>query len=90
MGSWTGLGKRFDNWLFDQKHEYDSTVTFETDDGWDAAADSRMRPRSKTEIVAALNQKNSYRMWRLRHDFKWLQRQMKKMGYNPEDARELL
>jgi len=54
------------------------------------AADNRTSPLTREEILARLQRKNSYRMWRIRYDFRWLQRQMKKMGQNPEDARELL
>jgi len=55
-----------------------------------AAAESRTGPMTRQQVIAALEKKNSYRMWRIRHDFKWLRRQMKKMGQNPDDARELL
>ncbi len=55
-----------------------------------AAADNRTGSKTREQILADLERKNSYRMWRIRHDFKWLKKQMKKMGQNPEDARELL
>lgn len=55
-----------------------------------AAAEQRKGPMTRDEMLAALERKNSYRMWRIRHDFKWLKKQVKKMGHNPEDARELL
>lgn len=61
-----------------------------------SAADARPRrttprsPQTRADIIAALEKKNSYRMWRLNHDYKWLRRQMKKMGHDPDDARELL
>ena len=58
--------------------------------GFYEAAHSQRGPMNREQIIAALEKKNSYRMWRLRHDYKWVRRQMKKMGLNPDDARELL
>lgn len=58
--------------------------------GFYEAAESRKPMMTRDDILAALERKNSYRMWRIRHDFKWLQRQLRKMGHNPDDARELL
>lgn len=55
-----------------------------------AATEKRTGPMRRQDILAYLERKNAYRMWRLRHDYKWLQKQMKKLGHNPEDARELL
>lgn len=55
-----------------------------------SASDKRTRPLERHEILAYLERKNSVRMWQLRRNFKWMQKQMKKMGLNPEDARELL
>lgn len=55
-----------------------------------SASDKRTRPITREEIIAHLEKKNSVRMWQLRRNFKWMQRQMKKLGLNPEDARELL
>lgn len=63
---------------------------------WEAATDrvtdAFRKPRKMTreEIIAFVKQSNSYRWWRLQHDYKWLKRQMKKLGQNPDDARELL
>lgn len=58
--------------------------------GFYEAAHSQTSPKTREQIIAALERKNAYRMWRIRHDFKWLRRQLKKMGLNPDDARELL
>lgn len=55
-----------------------------------SSSSRRTRPLSRDEILAYLEKKNGYRMWQLRRNFKWVQKQMKKMGLNPEDARELL
>jgi hypothetical protein len=57
------------------------------------AADERRRtkkPRNRDELIESIKKKNSYRWWRLQHDYKWLQKEMRKAGYNPEEARELL
>lgn len=54
------------------------------------AAENRITPRSKSKIIAEIEKKNSYRWWRIRHDYKWLKRQLKRMGYNPDEAKELL
>jgi len=48
------------------------------------------RRMTRDEIVVAIKQKNSYRWWRIQMDYRWLRKQMKKLGQNPDDARELL
>lgn len=58
--------------------------------GFFTAADSRSGAMTRDEVIAAIEKRNAYRLWRIRHDFKWLQKQMKKLGQNPDDARELL
>lgn len=55
-----------------------------------AAAEARRPMKTRDEVIALLERKNQWRMWRLRKDFKWLQKQLKRMGYNPEEARDLL
>jgi hypothetical protein len=65
----------------------------ETIDSFFGAADERhkhMKPRNRDEIIELVTRSNTYRWWRLKHDYKWLQKQMKKHGYNPDEARELL
>jgi hypothetical protein len=59
-------------------------------DGWFESADMRVKPLTHDEIIKAVKKRGSFRWWRLNHDYKWLKKQMKKMGYSPEDARELL
>ena len=59
-------------------------------DGWFEAAEFQVGPRTRQTIIKALQKKNPHRMWRLRHDYRWVQKQMKKMGLDPNDARELL
>lgn len=58
--------------------------------GWFEAAEMQRGPKTRAAIIAALERKNKYRMWRLRYDYRWLQKQLKRMGLNPEDAKELL
>ena len=65
----------------------------ETIDSFFSAADQRKhvrRPQTREEIIALVTSSNTYRWWRLQHDYKWLKKQMKKHGYNPDEARELL
>lgn len=60
-------------------------------DSFFEAADSRKaRPVDRDGIIDLIKSKNSYRWWRLNHDYKWLRKEMKRLGYNPDDARELL
>lgn len=59
-------------------------------DSFMEAADQRKGPRTKAEILAIIKKRNGYRLWRIRHDYKWLQKEMRRLGYNPDDAKELL
>lgn len=54
------------------------------------SAEGRKGAMTREQIIEYLERKNYYRWWRLRHDYKWLRKQMKKLGQNPDDARELL
>jgi hypothetical protein len=57
---------------------------------FDEAVQQRKPPRGIADIKKELTQRNFMRMYALRKDFRWLQKQMKKMGLNPEDARWIL
>ena len=57
---------------------------------WNKAADRRKPQMDREQIIERIKARNAYRWWRLNHDYKWLERQMKKMGLSPQDARELL
>ena len=62
-------------------------------DSWMSAADERSRkpsPSTQDEIVKAIRKRNFVRWWRLKRDYKWLCKEMKRLGLNPEDARFLL
>lgn len=54
------------------------------------AAEQRPPTKDKTQIIESIKANNAYRWWRLNHDYKWLKKRMKKMGYSPDDAKELL
>lgn len=59
-------------------------------DGWFEAADNRRGPISNMEILAYLESRSSFRMWRLRHDLKWARKQVARLGVDPERLRNLL
>jgi hypothetical protein len=85
-----------DAFLLDQRAADDRAkyqkryLTDEDYDSFDQAADQRQPQLSRGKIEAELNRRNHHRMWRLRRDYRWVQKQMGKMGLNPEDARWLL
>ena len=54
------------------------------------SAQKRMPVRTRQDIMAHMERKNGWRWWRLKHDYKWLQREMRKLGYNPDEAKDLL
>jgi hypothetical protein len=61
--------------------------------GWADAQDSRessMKPRTIEDVKALVRNRNPIRWRQLQGDFRWLQKEMKKMGLNPEDARYIL
>lgn len=57
---------------------------------WIDAADNRRGSLSDDEIIAYLNSKNWYRWWRIGQDYRWVKKQLKKLGVSPERARNLL
>lgn len=58
--------------------------------GFFEAADRRVKPKTREQMIAYIESRNAFRWWRLKHDYKWLKKQCKKMGLNPDEARELL
>lgn len=46
--------------------------------------------RTRQQIRDYMNEKYKWRWRRLQRDYRWLERVMKKIGLNPEDARYLL
>lgn len=51
---------------------------------------SKRELRRIEDVRAEISKVNPVKFWQMRRDFKWLQRQMKKLGLNPEDARYIL
>jgi len=58
--------------------------------GFFEATERRTGPMTRDQIIEAIRQKNPYRWWRIQYDYRWLKKQVKKLGLNPDDARELL
>lgn len=58
--------------------------------GWFEAAAQRKPTVSFQAAIKKIEISNPYRLWRLKRDFKWLQRQFKKAGIDPEEARWFL
>jgi hypothetical protein len=52
--------------------------------------DRREPPKTKESIQRALKMSNPVRWRQVQNDLKWVQKRMKKMGLNPEDARYIL
>lgn len=59
-------------------------------DGFDVAVAARRRPRNVDQIEAVLKAKNPVRWRRIHSDYRWMQREFRKLGLNPDDAKELL
>lgn len=61
---------------------------------WDDALNTReggtTRPQTIEEVRTLLRKKDPVRWWRIKRDHRWMQKQMLKLGLNPEDARFLL
>lgn len=84
-----------DIWRYAQyrSHATPRPVTEDEYDSWFAAAMEQDEPPkhlNRNQLLAALRLRNPVRMRRLRKDYAWMQRQLKKLGANPEDARWLL
>jgi hypothetical protein len=61
--------------------------------GWADAQDSRessMKPRTTQDVRALVRNRNPIKWAQLQGNYRWLQKEMKKMGLNPEDARYIL
>lgn len=60
---------------------------------WDDALDQRARktkPETLDDIRALIRHRNPIRWRNLQKDYRWVQKEMKKLGLNPEDARYIL
>lgn len=62
--------------------------------GWADALDRRekapIKPRTIQDVRALIRNRNPVRWNQMQRDFRWVQKQMKKAGLNPEDARYIL
>lgn len=47
-------------------------------------------PLSTDQVRSIIKHKNPVRWWRLQQDLRWIEREMRKLKMNPEDARWLL
>jgi len=63
-------------------------------DAFDAALDERaaapMKPQTRQQLRALIRKRNPLRWWSLQNDLRWVEREMKALGYNPDDARYIL
>lgn len=57
---------------------------------WNRAASHQRGGMTKLQIQRRMQSYNFVRWNRLRRDYRWLQREMVRMGLNPEDASSLL
>jgi len=44
-------------------------------------------PPNREQMIEILKRRNPVRWWRLQSDYRWMRRELKKAGRNPEDAR---
>lgn len=64
-------------------------LTDEDMSSWFAAAerqDGYQPPRGREAVRRHLTKRNAVRFWRLKRDYKWLRKELAKIGINPEDA----
>lgn len=57
---------------------------------WLLQAAMRPAPFERESVLLKIKARNSYRLWRIQHDMKWLRKEVKRLGYDPELAKELL
>ena len=81
----------FSDWLSRLEKSTVRKLTDEDIDGFYAAAEKRpMKERTIVNIQEEIKLKNPVRWNRMQRDLKWLKKQMRKMGLNPEEARWVL
>lgn len=96
----TGVRKAWNELLDTMKSEEPQTPNERarlTDDDYvafDAALDirtgyKRLPPRTIEEARQAVRRKNPIKYAQIMRDYHWLQKQMRKLGLNPDDARDL-
>lgn len=61
-------------------------------EGWESASEAgyHVKPETRSQVQAMLRRSNPVRWAQCQGDLRWAQRQMKKLGLNPEDARFML
>lgn len=70
---------------------YPEDMTPEDYASWDEALDNRQhKPQTREQVNKALRRINPIKMRQIDGDIKWVKRQVKKMGMNPEDWRLFL
>lgn len=69
-------------------------LTYEDRESWADAQDERMSapppPKKIEDIQALIRNRNPVKWHQVRKDFRWVQKEMKRLGLNPEDARFIL
>lgn len=73
-------------------HSNPRDLTPEDRESWYDAASQRPEANERTieNLKLLIRNRNPVRWWRIRNDYKWLQREMLRLGMSPEDARFLL
>lgn len=84
----------FGDWTDPKKPNQPRDLTEADRIGWDVAMDqraaSKMRPQTREDIIRLIRNRNPLRWHGFVKDYKWVQKEMKKLGLNPDDARYLL
>lgn len=58
--------------------------------GWLDAADKRPKEHTRESIAQHIRRRNPIRWRNLQNDIKWVKKEMKKAGLNPEDWRYIV
>lgn len=77
----------------DQETSRLRNLTDDDRNAWADAQDSRekaIKPRTIQDVQVLIRNRNPIRWAQLQRDFRWMQKEMKRMGLNPEDARYIL
>jgi len=74
------------------KHEPRRFLTDKDTDGWVEAAHHREPPRKKDRktLQAYLQRKNAYKWHMLQKYLRWAEKELGKVGMNPEEARWII
>ena len=92
MGLWTDFIVAYNSKRDEQRAKAEPRPLTEQDRvSWYSAQDRRTSNlRDMDAVKALIRQRNPIRWRCLRKDFAWMQKEMKRLGLNPEDARYLL